>query len=453
MQSIEIHVSYAKTDELIPYVSNAKLHPDAQISKIAASIKEFGFINPIITDGSKSILAGHGRLLAAKKLGLENVPTIDAAHLNEAQKKAYILADNKLAESSWDEAILKVELENLMYEYHFDIALTGFSEEEIADLGITMDASIEAFDEDKADAVPVVDEMHIVITLGDLIELGGHRLMCGDSTNPDDVARLMGNVKADMIFTDPPYGVSYTGSNNPNGKAWEMISNDDLRGDVLYQFLLHAFKNMATFSKEDAAFYIFYASSTHIEFESAIKQAGMRVKQQLIWDKGMVLGHSDYHWSHEPILYCVKEHKNCAWHGNRAQKTFLNSQDFEVLKSLSKEELIQILEEFRENSSVWKIKKDASKFYVHPTQKPTELARRAMINSSKLGDNILEPFCGSGSTLIACESLNRKCYALEFSPKYAQTIIQRWCEYTGQDSIKINSKEYSWQAYKEKHAK
>jgi site-specific DNA-methyltransferase (adenine-specific) len=223
--------------------------------------------------------------------------------------------------------------------------------------------------------------------------------MCGDSTSPDDVARLMDGQQVDMVFTDPPYGVSYKGVNNPGGREWEVIENDDLRGDKLSEFLLAAFKNIKAHLKSKRAFYIWYATRNHIQFESAIIDAGLKSKQVLMWNKGMILGHSDYHWAFEPCFYGCHADENCEWLGDRCQTT------------------------------VWDIKRDHTGDYVHPTQKPTTLAQKALFNSSKIGETVLDLFGGSGSTLIACEQTNRKCRMMEFDPKYVDVIRRRYAEF------------------------
>jgi DNA modification methylase len=270
------------------------------------------------------------------------------------------------------------------------------------------------------DAEPQVDKAEELnkkwqVKQGDVWQLGDHRLMCGDSTKPSDVEILMGGALADMIFTDPPYGVSYVGTNSPNGKDWQMIKNDDLRGDGLYDFLLVAFKNL---------------------FEQALNQAGFTVKQQLIWNKGMVLGHSDYHWAHEPVLYCKKTDQSTSWYGDRTGKTMLRARRSE-LNNLKKEDLVQILKNMMDESSVWEIDRDQAVKYQHPTQKPVTLAIRALCNSSQPENIVLDLFSGSGSTLIACENTERVCYGMELDPKYCAVILQRYFDVTGNNPKKV----------------
>ena len=258
------------------------------------------------------------------------------------------------------------------------------------------------------DAVPDVPE-EPVSQPGVIYQLGKHRLMCGDSTRAADVARLMSGGEADLVFTDPPYGVSYRGVNNPGGRLWEVIENDDLRGEKLSEFLLAAFKNLKASLREKRAFYIWYASSNHLQFEHAIIDAGLKSKQVLFWNKGMILGHSDYHWAAEPCFYGCHEGENCEWFGDRCQTT------------------------------VWDIKRDNTREYVHPTQKPTALAIKAIFNSSKAGETVLDLFGGSGSTLIACEQTNRVNCTMEFDPKYVDVIRRRWAEF-------VHGEGCDWQA-------
>ncbi len=258
----------------------------------------------------------------------------------------------------------------------------------------------------------------------------GKYVTIGGNTNPDDVATLMDGEKADMVFTDPPYGVSYVGTNNPNGKEWKMIENDNLRGDKLYQFLLAAFRNIAEHMKLGGAFYIWFASVNHIQFETAIQEAKLKVKQELIWDKGMVLGHSDYHWAYEPCLYGCHRDINCQWYGDRSQKTFLAMNRTDIRK-MTKETMQDILLHLHEGRSVWQVKRDSVCDYVHPTQKPIGLAGIGIRNSSARGHTVLDLFGGSGSTLMAAEQLQRKARVMEYDPHYVDVIIARWERYTG----------------------
>ena len=396
-----------KITDIIPYDKNPRLN-DGAVEAVANSIKEFGWRAPIVVDKDMVIICGHTRLKAAIQLGLEEVPVHIADNLTPEQVQAYRIADNRTGEiAEWDYSLLPVELKELQ-DSDFDLSLLGFDADELDKLLNGEEENVVAEGETDADAVPEVPEV-AVSKRGEVYQLGKHRLMCGDSTKPEDVAKLLDGELADMVFTDPPYGVSYKGVNNPGGRAWEVIENDDLRGDTLSEFLLAAFKNIKTHLREKRAFYIWYATSNHLQFEHAIIDAELKSKQVLMWNKGMILGHSDYHWAFEPCFYGCKAEENCIWFGDRCQTT------------------------------VWDIKRDNTREYVHPTQKPTALAIKAMFNSSKPGEIVLDLFGGSGSTLIACEQTNRVNRSMEFDPKYADVIRKRWAEF-------VHGEGCDWQA-------
>lgn len=292
-----------KLSELKPYQYNPRKN-DKAVELVANSIKEFGFKVPIIIDKEGTIIAGHTRYKASKKLGLEEVPCIIADDLTEEQIKAFRIADNKVGEvAEWDDDLLKIELDGIL---NIDMTDFGFK-------------IVEDEPEIIEDEIPELED-EPVSKYGEVYKLGDHLLMCGDSTSEEDVDFLMGKEKADMVFTDPPYGVSYVGTNNPDGREWEMIEGDDLRGDALVEFLTKAFKNIKRKLKLGGAFYIWYANSNAVQFEKALENADLRKKQIIIWSKGMVLGHSDYHWTYEPCLYGCHPEENCKWYGDRAQK-------------------------------------------------------------------------------------------------------------------------------------
>ena len=386
-----------KLSEIHPYEKNPRFNDDA-VEVVANSIKEFGFRSPIVVDKDHVIICGHTRFKAAQSLGLDEVPVVIAADLTPEQVQAYRIADNKTGEiAEWNYELLPLEIKELQ-EANFDLSLLGFDTEELDKLLNGEQENTISDGETDADAVPEVPE-EAVSKLGEIYQLGDHRLMCGDSTKAEDVARLMAGTKADLVFTDPPYGVSYRGVNNPGGRQWEVIENDDLRGDKLSEFLLAAFKNLKANLKEKRAFYIWYATSNHMQFEEAIRLSNLRPKQVLVWNKGMILGHSDYHYAFEPCFYGCHEEENCEWFGDRCQTT------------------------------VWDIKRDNTREYVHPTQKPTALACKAIFNSSQNGEIVLDLFGGSGSTLIACEQTGRINRSMEFDPKYADVIRKRWAEF------------------------
>lgn len=262
---------------------------------------------------------------------------------------------------------------------------------------------------------------------GELWEIGRHRLLCGDSTKREDAMKLMQGEKADMVFTDPPYGVSYIGENNPNGREWEPLKNDNLRGEKLYKFLKAAFENLYWATKEDIALYCWHASSTQREFENALNDAKFEVKQQLIWNKGMVLGHSDYHWAHEPLFYCKKKGQSTSWYGDRTGKTILGERRSQF-ENMTKEKLIKILAVMMDTSSTWEIDRDSVVQYQHSTQKPSRLAALAITNSTSEGQTIVDFFHGSGSTMVAAQILDRRCLAIEIEPKFVAVALERLSE-------------------------
>jgi len=380
-------------EKLIPYARNPRTHSDAQVAQIAASIAEFGFNNPTLVDTKAGIIAGHGRLLAARKLQLEKVPVIVLDHLTEAQKRAYIIADNQLAlNAGWDDEILRSELAALQDE-DFNIRIIGFEDEELARLLAAQDAAEGLTDED---AVPELPETPISAA-GDLWILGDHRLLVGDATNRSDVAKLMAGDAADLVFTDPPYNVDYEGYTEARLK----IKGDKMSAPEFKQFLEAAFRSYRTIVKSGASLYICHSSSWQREFQDALESAGFEVRCQVIWAKNtFAWGFGRYKFQHEPIFYAHVAGQKDSWFGDKSQST------------------------------LWQEKKPAAN-RMHPTAKPVELIERALLNSSRSGDVIADLFGGSGSTLIACERRNRKARLSEIDPKYADVIVKRWQEYTG----------------------
>jgi DNA modification methylase len=372
-------------EKLIPYARNSRTHSEAQVAKIAASIKEFGFLNPIITDGKNGIVAGHGRVMAAQKLGLKELPVIEASHLTEAQKRAYVIADNRLAlDAGWDNDMLKVELQELS-DLDFDLSLTGFDEKEL-DGFLEPEPSAGLTDED---VVPEAPEVPVTVD-GDVWLLGRHRLMCGDSTSIDAVERLMDGRKADMVFTDPPYGVDYKG-----------INNDDRGG--LEELLRASFGNYLASSKSGAAIYVFHSDKCADIFHVVFREF-FHFSSMVIWAKNsLTLSRTDYQSQHEPCLYGWMKGGSHSFYGDRKQV------------------------------SVWRF--DKERVEGHTTPKPIALIERALVNSSKGGDLIADLFGGSGSTLIACEKTARDCRMMELDPKYCDVIIKRWQDFTGQEAV------------------
>jgi len=384
-----MEIKTVKISELRPHPKNPRVHPDSAIDKLVRSIKEYGWTNPVLVSADGYVLAGHARLKAAEKAGIEEVPVIYLP-LEGAKAEAYLIADNRLQdETDWDYEKLKDLLQELDTG-EFDLELTGFDMEEIEDLMTRFHVPEEIIEDD----VPEPPKEPITKP-GDLWLLGRHRLLCGDATDPELVSKLMENQLADMIFTDPPYNVDYKGS---AGK----IMNDNMTDDAFYCFLLDAFKNMAQKSKEGAPIYVCHADSESLNFRAAFKEAGWDLKQCIIWVKQQfVLGRQDYHWQHEPILYGWKPGAAHKFYGGRNQST------------------------------VWQFDRPMAS-REHPTMKPVNLCAKAIENSSKSGDIIIDFFGGSGSTLIAAEQLNRTCYMMELDPVYCDVIIKRWENFTGQ---------------------
>lgn len=397
-----MEIVYKKVNDLIPYINNSRTHSDEQVNQIVASINEFGFTNPLLIDEKDNIIAGHGRLLSSKKLKMEEVPCIVLSGLTEAQKKAYIIADNKMAlNAGWDDELLKIELENLK-ELDFDLELTGFNVDELDDI-----FQVEEEQEIVEDDFDIEPPEEPKAKLGDIYQLGNHRLMCGDSTNKNDVSKLVGEQKMDLLITDPPYNVDYTGKTKEAMK----IQNDKMENNVFHDFLVKAFSNAYNFLKDGGVFYCWYASKEVVNFHTSLEDSGFTVKQELIWNKNsMVMGRQDYQWKHEPCLYGWKETSSHAWYSDRKQTTIIN----------------------------WD---RPSKADLHPTMKPIGLFDYQIKNSSKAGDNILDLFGGSGTTIMACEQNNRNAYTMEYDPKYVDVIINRWEEFTGKKAVLIKEGE------------
>lgn len=383
-------------DALIPYARNSRTHSDAQVAQIAASIKEFGFTNPVLIDAGGGIIAGHGRVLAARKLGLSEVPCIRLEHMTDAQKRAYVIADNRLAlNSGWDMEMLKVEFADLQ-ELGFDLELTGFDLDEIKELlapvgteGLT----------DPDDAPPLPENPRT--RPGDIWVMGKHRLLCGDSTSVSDLEKLTEGQLVDMWLTDPPYNVAYEGKTKDALK----IKNDEMGDDQFRQFLRDAYTAADMVMKPGAVFYIWHADSEGYNFRGAAQDAGWKVRQCLIWKKSsMVMGRQDYHWKHEPCLYGWKEGASHLWAADRKQTTIL---EFEK----------------------------PSRNGEHPTMKPVALFEYQLLNNTKGGDQVLDSFGGSGTTLIAAEKNGRVARIMELDPKYCDVIVRRWQDFTGKIAI------------------
>jgi len=399
-----IQIKEKLVSELIPYVKNSRTHSDEQVAQIAASIKEFGWTNPILIDGENGIIAGHGRLMAARKLKYDKVPTIELKDLTETQKKAYIIADNKLAlNAGWDNELLTIELNELMAD-GFALEILGFDPNELSAF-LDVEVIEGLTDEDNVPEVPEEPKTK----LGDIYQLGNHRLMCGDSTSIDAVDKLMPNELADLVFTDPPYNVAYSGRGENNLGT---IKNDDMSDDKFEDFCRSFFGCYFAKMKALACIYVCHPdsqSAPKLAFEKTFAEQ-FKKSSTLIWLKQSAgMGWQDYRSQHEPILYGWKPGTGKHFYSGDRTKT-----------------------------TIWKIGRDAQSKYVHPTQKPVALPEEAINNSSKGQDIILDLFGGSGSTLIACEKTKRYARLMELDPKYCDVIVKRWEDFTGKKAVLLN---------------
>ena len=381
-------------EKLIPYAKNSRTHSPEQVAQIAASIKEFGFNNPVLIGEDDVIIAGHGRVMAARKIGLMEVPCIRLGHLTETQRKAYIIADNRLAlNAGWDNELLTIELNELLAD-NFALDILGFDVDELKNLLDPVKPTEGLTDEDEVPEVPEEPKTKP----GDIYQLGRHRLMCGDSTSIDAVEKLCDGQLVDMWLTDPPYNVAYEGKT----KDALTIKNDSMDDDQFRQFLRDSYTAADMVMKPGAVFYIWHADSEGYNFRGAAKDAGWTVRQCLIWKKStMVMGRQDYHWKHEPCLYGWKDGAGHLWAADRKQTTIL---------------------EFDKPSRNGE----------HPTMKPVGLFEYQMLNNTKGGDIVLDSFGGSGTTLIAAEKNGRFARIMELDPKYCDVIVKRWEDFTGQ---------------------
>lgn len=391
MKMIE-HFQKVPLDELVPYARNARTHSKEQILQLRASIREFGFLNPCLIDKDYNVIAGHGRIMAAREEGLTELPCVFAEHLTEAQKRAYIIADNRLAmNAGWDEEMLSVELSELEGA-DFSIDLLGFTDAELQELLGTVETKEDDFD------LTAALEKASFVNPGDIWTVGRHRLICGDATKAEEVERLMDGKKANLILTDPPYAVSYKSSSGLS------IKNDNLGKEEFYQFLLTAFENMVNVSETGASAYVFHADTEGLAFRRAFEEAGFHLSGVCIWAKdSLVLGRSPYQWSHEPILFGWTKKGKHKWYAGRSEKTIWH------------------FDKPRRNEN-------------HPTSKPIDLLSYPIQNSSQANSIVLDLFGGSGSTLIACEQTDRVCYMAELDDKYASVILRRYVEFKNSQS-------------------
>lgn len=417
-------IEMVSLDKLRPYENNARTHSPEQVDKLRASLREFGFVNPILIDSDYGIIAGHGRLMAAQAEGMASVPCVFVEHLTETQKRAYILADNKLAElAGWDEGLLEQELGRLS-DIGFDVSRIGFDMEKLDDVDLSV-AEDDEFDVD----LPQEPRSR----RGCVYMLGNHRLMCGDSTSTEDIGVLMDGVVADLLVTDPPYNVAYE---SDDGKS---IQNDDMASDEFYKFLLTAFAGADRAMRDGAVFYIWHASSSQMLFEKAINDAGWGVRQQLIWLKNaLVLGRQDYHWIHEPCFYGWKPGAAHYFIYDRTQTTKIWEDAIGDIDDLDRDALVGLIKMITEGPSTIIRESKPSRSDEHPTMKPIKLIERLVKNSSNPGDVVLDLFGGSGTTLVTCEQINRKCYMMELDEKYCDVIISRWEKMTGQAAVEVD---------------
>ena len=394
---LELKIEQWPVERLVPYARNARTHSDGQVAQVAASISEFGFVNPILVGSDRVIIAGHARLLAARKLGMSEVPIIVLEHLSEAQRRALVIADNRLAlNAGWDEEMLALEL-GALREEDFSLDVLGFDDEELNRLLAAEDAAEGLTDED---AVPDVPETP-VSRATDLWSLGDHKLLVGDATVAADVQRLMGPDAADCVFSDPPYNIDYQGYTQER----LTIQNDQMSAEQFKRFLHESFQCFRNVVKPGASLYICHSSSWQREFQNALEAAGFEVRCQIIWGKNtFAWGFGRYKFQHEPIFYCHVAGQKDSWYGDKSQST------------------------------LWEEKKPAAN-RLHPTMKPVELVERALVNSSKTGDLILDLFGGAGSTLIGCERRGRKARLMEIDPKYADVIVRRYQDYSGKLAV------------------
>ena len=416
---VEVAVSSLK-----PYNRNAKKHGEKQIEKLKASIEEFGFLSPCLIDKQNNIIAGHGRVMAAKELGLETVPCVYIEGLSDTQRRAYILADNRLTElGGWDMDLVSAELEALK-DSGFEIDLTGFSIDDII---------FEDYENDWAEPARTGTSSELIVAPGEIWELGDHRLMCGDSTESEDVAKLMEGAAADLLLTDPPYNVGLGVGDTPEVAKKRhrrtdglKIENDAMEASEFEDFLVAAFSNAAKYMKPGAAYYSWYASTSQKSFQTALERSGLPPHQILIWIKqSLVLGRQDYQWRHEPCFYGWKEGGPHYFIDARSLTTVTDDLD-----ALTKDQLIERIKEMSSiTTAIYEDKPSRSE--LHPTMKPLGLFKKQVRNSSKEGDLVLDLFGGSGTTLIACEEMNRRCFMMEYDPTYASAIIQRWETDTG----------------------
>ena len=386
-------------NKLVPYVNNARTHSPEQITKLRSSLREFGFVNPVLIDREFNVLAGHGRLAAAKEEGIKKVPCVFVEHLSEAQKKGYILADNKLAlDAGWDDSLLKVEMESLQ-EMGFDIGMTGFDEMEIANLFETdTEGEEDNFDVDAELEKPCFSKT------GDVWHIGRHTVICGDSTEPETYKRLLGDTKVNLVCTDAPYFVNLQ---NKSGR----IANDNLDDKAAYEFLMKAFTNFKNAMAKDASIYEFYATMKTRVFYDAFEDAGFKVGAGLIWKKPRApFMRTDWKFNMEPIIWGWRKDGKHIWYGDQKQTAVF---EFDGIKDSEKEG------------------------FSHPSSKPVPLIVYLIKQCTQTNGLVLDGFLGSATTLIACEQIDRTCYGIELEPKFVDVAVVRYLQYKNNDSSDV----------------
>lgn len=421
-------------DSLIPYARNSRTHSPEQVAQIAASIREFGFTNPVLVDADGGIIAGHGRVLAARKLGMAEVPVIELGHLTDAQRRAYVIADNKLAlNAGWDAEMLKVEL-SFLDGQSFDLSLIGFSEDELIDLLAPIGPG-----EKDPDETPDPPEDPVSVP-GDVWVLGPHRVVCGDSTSADVHAALLGDERVDLVWTDPPYNVAY------EGRAGK-IKNDDMGDGDFFHLLLGAFALAFVACKPGAAIYVAHADTEGFNFRRAFQEAGFKLASCIIWHKdSLVLGRSDYQWIHEPILYGWRPGSKHRWYGGRknvtvqqlgSQALFEPQPDGSVLVRDGDRVLVIAGEGVQVSEVVPSVihEPKPKRSDEHPTMKPVALVERLMRHNSRAGDLVLDPFGGSGTTLVAADRMGLSARLIELDPRFVDVIVLRWQKLTGRRAV------------------
>lgn len=411
--------------DIVPYAKNAKKHDNRQINNVAESIKQYGFVQPIVIDRDGVIVIGHCRALAAKKLGMKEVPCVCVDDLTPEQVNALRIVDNKSNESDWDYDLLADELAELdLSDFDFDFGIGADEEEESAEV---VEVDVPDFDEDEEPTAK----------FGQIYQLGNHRLMCGDSTRSDMFKQLVGGAEIDCVCTDPPYNMAYEGAGRTpkERRKKNKIANDNLPKEEFEKFLLSVYKCLQERMKDGASFYVFYKELGEGVFIRLLEEAGLTFKQELIWVKNqLVLGGAKYQNMYEPCLFGCKGKSVKSWYGGRKNRSVIEHIDL-----MNEEELRNALRDLLDSLDPDIVReKKVLVNDLHPTMKPIKLLAKLLRNSTKQGDCVLDAFGGSGSTLMACEQIGRSCYMMEFEPKYVDVIIKRWEDFTGEKAVLLN---------------